>query len=124
VKEDDFFELTWAHPRKAASQSVVHVELFFDPQAHTGRGVPLPTVLGGDHRAVARAEHRLGVHAELILCFLRDLTAEHAMSTLAAATDLSREDLVQLQRNALEVARLAPFRRNAMLADLEAYAAL
>lgn len=265
VTEDDFFELAWAYLLKAASQHVVHAELFFDPQAHTSRGVPFPTVLGGYRRAIVRAERELGVHADLILCILRDLTAEHAMSTLmealpyrawivgigldsdergnppakfaavfararaegflltmhcdidqpdsidhiraalldvevdridhgtnvvedpalvdllrergigltccpisngfvtedmkaveiasllrsgvkvtvnsddpayfggyvtenllalAAAADLSREELVQLQRNALEVSWLAPFRRDALLADLEAYVVL
>ena len=85
VTEDDFFELAWAYLQRAAAQSVVHAELFFDPQAHTGRGVPFPTVLGGYRRAIERAQRELGVHADLILCILRDLSAEHAMSTLMEA---------------------------------------
>lgn len=85
VTEDDFYELAWAYLVKAASQQVVHAELFFDPQAHTGRGVPFPTVIGGYRRAVVKAQRELGVHADLILCILRDLTAEHAMSTLMEA---------------------------------------
>lgn len=85
VTEDDFFELAWSYLVKAASQRVVHTEMFFDPQAHTGRGVPFPTVLGGYRRAIVRADRELGVHADLILCFLRDLSAEHAMSTLMEA---------------------------------------
>lgn len=85
VTEDDFFELAWAYLEKAASQSVVHAELFFDPQAHTSRGVPFPTVIGGYRRAIVRAGRELGVHADLILCILRDLPAEHAMSTLMEA---------------------------------------
>ena len=85
VTEEDFFDLAWAYLVKAASQSVVHAELFFDPQAHTGRGVPFPAVVGGYRRAIVRAERELGVHADLILCILRDLTAEHAMSTLMEA---------------------------------------
>ena len=85
VTADDFFELAWAYLQKAAEQHVVHAELFFDPQAHTGRGVPFPDVIGGYRRAVVRAERELGVHADLILCFLRDLSAEHAMSTLMEA---------------------------------------
>ena len=85
VTEDDFFELAWAYLLRAAEQSVVHAELFFDPQAHTGRGVPFPDVIGGYRRAIDRAQRELGVHADLILCFLRDLSAEHAMSTLMEA---------------------------------------
>ncbi|GAA4749695.1 adenosine deaminase [Amnibacterium soli] len=85
VTEDDFFELAWAYLLRAAEQSVVHAELFFDPQAHTGRGVPFPDVIGGYRRAIEKAQRELGVHADLILCFLRDLSAEHAMSTLMEA---------------------------------------
>ncbi|MGK8521368.1 adenosine deaminase [Nocardia asteroides] len=62
-----------------------HVELFFDPQAHTGRGVPFPTVISGYRSAIARARRELGISAELILCFLRDHSAEYAMATLLEA---------------------------------------
>ncbi len=83
--EDDFFDLGFAYLTKAASQGVRHAEIFFDPQAHTSRGVPFPTVIGGLRRAVLVAERELGVSAELILCFLRDLTADYAMATLMEA---------------------------------------
>ncbi|MFD1721160.1 adenosine deaminase [Amnibacterium endophyticum] len=85
VTEQDFFDLAWGYLERAAAQRVRHAELFFDPQAHTGRGVPFPTVVAGYRRAIVRAERELGVHADLILCFLRDLSAEHAMSTLMEA---------------------------------------
>ena len=87
---DDFHDLAWAYLRKAASQGVVHVEMFFDPQAHTSRGVPFEDVIGGYRRAAVRAEAELGVSAELILCFLRDFSAEHAMSTLMEALPYRR----------------------------------
>ena len=83
--EDDFYDLATAYLTKASGQNVRHVEIFFDPQAHTGRGVPFPTVMGGLRRALVDAERDLGVRAALILCFLRDFTAEHAMSTLMDA---------------------------------------
>lgn len=82
VTDDDFFDLAFAYLTKAASQGVRHVEMFFDPQAHTGRGVPFDTVIRGYRRAVVTAQAQLGVSAELILCFLRDLSAEFAMATL------------------------------------------
>ena len=82
---DDFHDLAWAYLLRAKEQGVVHAELFFDPQAHTGRGVPFATVVGGYRRAIVRAQAELGISAELILCFLRDLSAEHAMSTLLEA---------------------------------------
>ncbi|MDQ1129871.1 adenosine deaminase [Microbacterium sp. SORGH_AS_0888] len=87
---DDFHDLAWAYLQKAASQGVVHVEMFFDPQAHTSRGVPFENVIGGYRRAAVRAETELGVSAELILCFLRDFSAEHAMSTLMEALPYRR----------------------------------
>ena len=82
VTEQDFFDLAFAYLTKASSQGVRHVEMFFDPQAHTGRGVPFPTVIGGYRRAIVTARAQLGISAELIMCFLRDLSAEFAMATL------------------------------------------
>ena len=79
---DDFYDLATAYLAKAASQNVRYAEIFFDPQAHTSRGVPFATVVGGLRRALLDARRDLGIHAELIMCFLRDFTAEHAMSTL------------------------------------------
>ena len=82
---DDFFDLAFAYLTKAAAQGVRHVEMFFDPQAHTGRGVPLANVIHGYRRAIITAQRELGISAELILCFLRDLSAEFAMATLIEA---------------------------------------
>lgn len=82
---EDFYDLAMAYLTKAASQNVRHVEMFFDPQAHTGRGVAFDTVVKGLRRAVLTAHRELDVHAELILCFLRDLSAEFAMATLVQA---------------------------------------
>ncbi|MBM3714401.1 MAG: adenosine deaminase, partial [Actinobacteria bacterium] len=82
---EDFHDLAWAYLQKAREQGVVHVEMFFDPQAHTSRGVPFEAVITGYRRAAVRASSELGVSAELILCFLRDFSAEDAMATLEAA---------------------------------------
>ena len=83
--ERDFYELTWAYLEKAASQGVRHAEIFFDPQAHTDRGVAFETVITGIHRALLEGEQRLGVSSHLILCFLRHLSAEQATQTLHEA---------------------------------------
>jgi adenine deaminase len=80
--EQDFFELAWEYLEKAHSQNVLHTEMFFDPQAHTSRGVPFPTVIGGYRRAIVTAQRELGISADLILCFLRDFSPEYAMATL------------------------------------------
>jgi adenosine deaminase len=85
LKEQDFFDMAWAYFEKAAADNVVHAEVFFDPQTHTARGVPLETVIRGLHHACQRAHAELGVSAKLILCFLRHLSEEEALVTLEQA---------------------------------------
>jgi adenosine deaminase len=85
VNENDFYDLTWAYLSKAHSQNVRHIEMFFDPQAHTSRGVAFETVITGIHHALVAAEQRLGVSSKLVMCFLRDLSEEAAMATLQQA---------------------------------------
>ena len=83
--EDDFHDLTWAYLERARADNVVRAEIFFDPQAHTARGVPFETVIGGMSRAIARAQGELGISAGLIMCFLRHLTEREAFETLERA---------------------------------------
>jgi len=80
--EDDFYRLTEGYLARAHSQGVVHVEIFFDPQTHTARGVALNTVLAGMRRGLLAAERAWGLTFRLIPCFLRHLSAADAMSTL------------------------------------------
>ncbi|MFE3449282.1 adenosine deaminase [Nonomuraea sp. NPDC059194] len=80
--EPDFYDLAMAYLRKAASQNVRYAEIFFDPQAHTSRGVPFDVVIRGLRRALIDADAQLGIRAQLIMCFLRDFQAEYAMATL------------------------------------------
>jgi adenosine deaminase len=82
---DDFHALAQAYLRKAHEQGVVHVEIFFDPQTHTARGIALATVLDGLRRALSEAEREFGITCRLILCFLRHLSAAEAMRTLEEA---------------------------------------
>jgi adenine deaminase len=85
VTEPDFYDLTLAYLRRAATQGVRHAELFFDPQTHTDRGVAFATVVGGITRALADGRSELGITSKLILCFLRHLSADAAMGTLESA---------------------------------------
>ena len=85
LKEEDFFDMAWAYLEKAAAENVVHAEIFFDPQTHTARGVPMGTVIQGLHHACQRAHQEFGLSAKLILCFLRHLSEEDAFATLEAA---------------------------------------
>jgi adenine deaminase len=82
---DDFHALTRAYLRKAHEQGVVHVEIFFDPQTHTERGIAFPTVLEGIRGALQEAGKTYGITHHLILCFLRHLSAADAMRTLEEA---------------------------------------
>ncbi|WP_377272232.1 adenosine deaminase [Peterkaempfera sp. SMS 1(5)a] len=83
--EQDFTDLAEAYLARARRQGVRHAEIFFDPQAHTARGVDLRTVVEGLGRALDSAEQRHGITTRLILCFLRDLSAEDALETLESA---------------------------------------
>lgn len=84
VTEQDFHDLTIAYLRRAAADGVVRAEIFFDPQAHTSRGIAFSTVIDGLWSAVQEAPS-LGVDAALIMCFLRDHSAESARETLEAS---------------------------------------
>jgi adenine deaminase len=83
--ESDFHALTLAYLERARAQGVVHVEIFFDPQAHTERGIAFETVLNGISRALDEAKREFDLSSRLILCFLRHLSAASAMQTLEAA---------------------------------------
>jgi len=83
--EQDFFDMAWAYLQRAAADNVVHAEIFFDPQTHTARGVPIETVIKGLDHACHRAHQELRISARLILCFLRHLSEDEAMATLEAA---------------------------------------
>jgi adenine deaminase len=85
VTEQDFYDLAWAYLERAHADNVRHVEMFFDPQGHTSRGIAFATVIEGLHRAIVDAGEKLGVQASLIMCFLRHLDEADAQRTLDQA---------------------------------------
>lgn len=85
LHEQDFYDMAWAYLERAAADHVVHTEIFFDPQTHTERGVPMSVVVNGLHRACTDAKQQLGVDAQLILCFLRHLSEADALKTFEEA---------------------------------------
>jgi adenine deaminase len=85
VTEQDFYDLAFAYLRRAKADNVRHVEMFFDPQGHTARGVSFATVIDGLNRAIADGARELGVQASLIMCFLRHLDEADAHKTLDSA---------------------------------------
>jgi adenosine deaminase len=85
LTRQDFFDLTFAYLERARADNVRHVEIFFDPQGHTERGVAFGTSADGILDALAEGETRLGITSRLILCFLRHLDEESALVTLQQA---------------------------------------
>ncbi|QCX02372.1 adenosine deaminase [Aggregatimonas sangjinii] len=85
IKEQDFYDLTWAYLTKVYGQNVVHVEVFFDPQTHTDRGIGFNVVINGIHRALEKAKAELGISYKLIMSYLRHLSEEAAFQTLEAS---------------------------------------
>ena len=100
--EQDFFDLTWAYLQRAAADNVRHVEIFFDPQGHTARGVAFETVLDGIESGLVQGQRQLGITFRIIMCFLRHLSEDEAFATLEQATPhLDRIDGVGLDSSEL-----------------------
>ncbi len=100
--EQDFRDLAVAYAGRAAAAGVRRAEIFFDPQSHTARGVPLSDVVLGLSRGLDAARERHGISGALILCFLRHLGPEAAMATLEQALPL-REHLLGVGLDSSEV---------------------
>lgn len=82
LKKEDFYDLTLAYMKRVHQQNVKHVEIFFDPQTHTERGVEFDTVITGIYEALKYGEEELGISFKFIMCFLRHLSEEDAFKTL------------------------------------------
>lgn len=89
--EQDFYDLTMAYIQRALADNVRHVELFFDPQTHTSRGIAMTTVFGGIARALRQAKEEHRFSGRMILCFLRHLSEAEAFATLEIALPLREE---------------------------------
>ena len=85
IKEQDFYDLTWAYALKCKEDNVVHAEIFFDPQTHVNRGVNFDLVINGIHRALQKANKEFGLTHKIIMCFLRHLDEVSAFEILDQA---------------------------------------
>lgn len=85
LKEQDFYDLTWAYLTRVNEDNVRHVEIFFDPQGHTERGVSFETAITGIHKALEDGKTKLGISYKLIMSYLRHLSEESAQETLEQA---------------------------------------
>ena len=86
--DQDFYDMTCAYLARAQADNVLHTEIFFDTQTHTGHGLDAETVISGLHRACVDAPAKYGMTASLILCFLRHLSEEEAFECLEEALPL------------------------------------
>jgi len=87
IHEQDFFDVTWAYLLRCQEDNVLHTEVFFDPQAHTARGISFDTVVNGIYRALTKGNDDLGISSKLIMCFLRHLDEASAFETLEQAKE-------------------------------------
>lgn len=85
IEEEDFYELTLAYLKRAKAQNILHTEIFFDPQSHISRGIPLKTVINGISKALEYGRTHFHISSHLIMCFLRDMSEQSAEDTLAEA---------------------------------------
>ena len=85
VKEQDFFDLTWAYVLKCKEDNVVHAEVFFDPQTHVYRGISFDTMISGIYKALKKANKEFGLSFKIIMCFLRHLDQESGLEILDQA---------------------------------------
>ena len=82
ITKEDFYDLTWAYLLKCKEQNILHVEIFFDPQTHTNRGVAFGDIVEGISEALNKADDKLGITSFLIMSFLRHLSEDEAIDTL------------------------------------------
>ncbi|KAH8701631.1 adenosine deaminase [Talaromyces proteolyticus] len=94
ITENDFYELAWSYFRAAYADGVHHAEVFFDPQSHTSRSIPIASVINGYKRALDRAGSELGVTSRLIMCFLRHLPVPSAHATFDSATEFIHDGTI------------------------------
>ena len=85
IKEQDFFDLTWAYTLKCKEDNIVHTEIFFDPQTHTDRGINFDIVINGIYKALQKAQKEFGLSFKIIMCFLRHLDEEKGFKILNQA---------------------------------------
>tara|TARA_B100000965_G_scaffold269450_1_gene227901 strand:- start:1975 stop:2964 length:990 start_codon:yes stop_codon:yes gene_type:complete len=85
IKEQDFFDLTWAYVLKCKEDNIVHTEIFFDPQTHTDRGINFNIVINGIYKALKKGEKEFGLSFKIIMCFLRHLDEEDGFKILDQA---------------------------------------
>ena len=102
IKEQDFFDLTWAYILKCKEENIVHTEVFFDPQTHVNRGVKFGFVINGIHKALLKANKEFGLTSKIIMCFLRHLDEASAFEIFDQAL-LHKDKIVGVGLDSSEI---------------------
>lgn len=102
-KEEDFRDLAYAYFKKAHTQGLKYVEMFFDPQTHTKNSLPITIVVNGLKQAIVDAKRNLDIEAQLVPCFLRHLSEEDAFETLEDLTPYKSDSFVAFGLDSSEV---------------------
>ena len=102
IKEQDFFDLTWAYALKCKENNVVHTEIFFDPQTHVNRGVNFDAVINGIYRALQKANKEFNLTSKIIMCFLRHLDEASGFKILDQAL-LHKDKIIGVGLDSSEV---------------------
>jgi len=84
LRAADFTDLARAYLERMAGENVRHVEIFFDPQTHTARGVPIAEVVEGLLAALRRGEREHAITWRPIPCLLRHLDEADGLRTIEA----------------------------------------
>lgn len=85
LNKEDFYDLTREYIEKLKAQNVCHVEVFFDPQFHTHRGIKFENIINGIYDALVFGREKYGISFGIIMCFLRHLSSHSAMEILEEA---------------------------------------
>ncbi|MCE3046590.1 adenosine deaminase [Helicobacter kayseriensis] len=101
-EQEDFFDLTWAYMLQCKENHVIHSEIFFDPQTHIMRGIPISRVVGGITQALKKAKEELGISSVLIACILRHLTQEEGIKALEELIPY-KKDIVAIGLDSSEI---------------------
>ncbi|MEM7080400.1 MAG: adenosine deaminase [Pseudomonadota bacterium] len=89
--EEDFYLLTKDYLDVCRTQNIRYVEIGFDPQGHTERGIAFATAYHGIHNALRDAQREWGLESGLMLNILRHLPQDHALATIDEAVAAGAE---------------------------------
>jgi adenosine deaminase len=82
---NDFLEVTYEFLRTCKANNVVYVEIKFDPQFHTEKGISFDDMINGIDQGRRDGLRDFGTEANLIMCINRERTVESAWEMMEQA---------------------------------------